>query len=95
MAATKTLSLPEKFDFSYNKVFSKEYQAIFESPTGVNKIVLDFNRVNYLDSSALGMMVLLQKKAKVAKIDVAIVGAKSTAEEILKMANFAKLYRFE
>jgi anti-anti-sigma regulatory factor len=49
----------------------------------------------YLDSSALGMMVLLQKKAKTANIAVAIRGAKSTAEDILKMANFHKLFSFE
>lgn len=95
MAETKVMSLPERFDFSYNKTFSKQYQAIFEAPQGVGKIVLDFSRVMYLDSSALGMMVLLQKKAKAVKINVAVRGAKNTAEEILKMANFHKLYSFE
>lgn len=95
MAETKVLSLPERFDFSYNKTFSQQYQAIFLDTTGINKIVLDFSRVMYLDSSALGMMVLLQKKAKAAKIAVAIRGAKNTAEDILKMANFNKLYGFE
>ncbi|MGJ8682688.1 STAS domain-containing protein [Paraglaciecola sp.] len=95
MADTKVLSLPERFDFSYNKTFSQQYQAIFNAPEGIVKIVLDFSRVLYLDSSALGMMVLLQKKAKTAKINVAIRGAKSTAEDILKVANFNKLYDFE
>ncbi len=95
MAETKVLSLPERFDFSYNKTFSQQYQDIFNAPSGVGKVVLDFSRVMYLDSSALGMMVLLQKKAKTANIAVAIRGAKSTAEDILKMANFHKLFSFE
>lgn len=92
---TKVMSLPERFDFSYNKVFSKEYQDILASPNGVTAVVLDFSRVVYLDSSALGMMVLLQKKAKNLNIKVVVRGAKNTAEEILKIANFHKLYTFE
>ena len=42
-----------------------------------------------------GACVVMQKKAKNAKISVAIKGAKSTAEDILKVANFNKLYDFE
>ncbi|MDN4502783.1 STAS domain-containing protein [Alteromonadaceae bacterium BrNp21-10] len=91
----KTISLPERFDFSYNRTFSQQYQSIFEEAEAVGKIVLDFSRVRYLDSSALGMMVLLQKRAKELHIVVAVKSAQSTAAEILKMANFQKLYEFE
>ena len=92
---TKTIMLPERFDFSYNKPFSQQYQSILSQPKDVDKIVLDFSRVRYLDSSALGMMVLLQKQAKLHDIVAVVRGAKDTAEDILKMAHFDKLYEFE
>ena len=95
MSVTKSISLPERFDFSFNKSFTEQYQSILAEPENVGKIVLDFSRVVYLDSSALGMMVLLHRKAKALKISAAVKGMRSSAAEILKMANFQKLYLFE
>jgi anti-anti-sigma regulatory factor len=40
----------------------------------------------------LGMMVLFQKKAKGANINVRIRGAKDSAKEILQIANFDRLF---
>jgi HptB-dependent secretion and biofilm anti anti-sigma factor len=58
------------------------------------EIVLDFSQVEYLDSSALGMMVLLQKKASGQNIKVKIKGARGATDDILKMANMQKLFEF-
>ncbi|MBC3765452.1 STAS domain-containing protein [Neptunicella marina] len=88
------MPLPEKFDFGFNKEFMQQYQSGL-SREGVTRIVLDFNRVTYLDSSALGMMVLLQKRAKEKNIRAVVRCAKGTANEVLKMANFQKLFDFE
>jgi anti-anti-sigma factor len=87
----KSLQVPERFDFSYHKQFTEQYQNILEQ-AGITKIALDFSRVNYLDSSALGMMVLFQKKAKSKNINVRISGAKESAREILTIANFDRLF---
>jgi anti-anti-sigma factor len=87
----KSLQIPERFDFGYHKQFTDQYQAIFESES-VTDIALDFSRVSYLDSSALGMMVLFQKKAKGKNISVRIRGAKDNAKEILQIANFDRLF---
>ena len=45
----------------------------------------------YLDSAALGMVVLLKKRAKASGCDVEIVNAKGTALEVLEIANFEKM----
>lgn len=87
----KTLQIPERFDFGYHKNFTEQYQAALTTG-GVTDISLDFSRVNYLDSSALGMMVLLQKKAKAQNINVKIKGAKDNARDILNIANFDRLF---
>lgn len=87
----QSLQIPERFDFSYHKQFTDQYQSILKAD-GVTDIALDFSRVSYLDSSALGMMVLFQKKARSASINVRIRGAKDSAKEILQIANFDRLF---
>ena len=87
----QSLHIPERFDFSYHKQFTEQYQAAL-ARDGISKISLDFSRVNYLDSSALGMMVLFQKKAKSKNIKVFIRGAQESAKEILQIAHFDRLF---
>lgn len=87
----RALQIPERFDFSYHKEFTEQYQQILNSGAP-GDIALDFSKVSYLDSSALGMMVLFQKKAKAANINVRIRGAKDSAKEILQIANFDRLF---
>jgi anti-anti-sigma factor len=91
MSESQKISLPERFDFSFHRQFLALYENAFSSEA-CKHIVLDFSRVNYLDSSALGMMVLLHKKAKLANISTSINGANGTASDILKMTNFHNLY---
>jgi anti-anti-sigma factor len=87
----RSLVIPKRFDFGYHKQFTDQYQAVLDSDD-VTDIALDFSRVSYLDSSALGMMVLFQKKAKSKNINVRIRGAKDSAKEILQIANFDRLF---
>jgi anti-anti-sigma factor len=87
----KTLQLPERFDFGYLSEFTEQYQARLADES-VTEITLDFSRVEYLDSSALGMMVMFQKKAKSQNVPVKIKGAKDSAKDILQVANFDRLF---
>lgn len=87
----KALQIPERFDFGYHKEFTDQYQKLLEDKN-VTDIALDFSRVSYLDSSALGMMVLFQKKAKNQNVSVRIRGAQESAKEILQIANFDRLF---
>jgi len=87
----KSLPIPERFDFGYHKEFTEQYQTLLQD-NSISKIALDFSRVGYLDSSALGMMVLFQKKAKNQNVTVRIRGARENAREILQIANFDRLF---
>jgi len=93
MSQTATITLPNRFDYSSHRQFSQDQTTHLEN-ADVNEIVLDFSRVEYLDSSALGMMVMMQKKATTANKQVCIKGARGSTEEILKMANMQKLFKF-
>ncbi len=87
----KTLQLPERFDFGYHSEFTEQYQTKL-ADENVTAITLDFSRVGYLDSSALGMMVMFQKQAKSQNVPVKIKGANDSAKEILQIANFDRLF---
>jgi anti-anti-sigma factor len=91
LMSEKTLRIPERFDFGYHKDFTEQYQKLLAEPS-VTDITLDFSCVSYLDSSALGMMVLFQKKAKGQNVTVKIKDAKDSAKEILEIANFDRLF---
>ncbi|MCE2572856.1 STAS domain-containing protein [Motilimonas eburnea] len=92
--AQYSIRLPNRFDFHYHKTFNQEIEKLLQSEK-VDLIELDFSQVQYLDSSALGMLVLLSKKnEKRHQAKLVIRGAHGSALDILEMANMAKLYAF-
>lgn len=93
MSEIEIVRLPSRFDYSYHRQFGDQYTPLIDSAV-CKEIVLDFSQVEYLDSSALGMMVLLQKKASGHAIKVKIKGARGATDEILKMANMQKIFEF-
>jgi anti-anti-sigma factor len=93
MSENETLRLPSRFDYSYHRQFGELYAPLIED-VSCTEIILDFSQVEYLDSSALGMMVLLQKKCSSCNKKVKIKGARGATDEILKMANMQKIFEF-
>lgn len=93
MPDVEVLRLPSQFDYSFHRKFSEMYTPLIEHGT-CRQVVLDFSDVDYLDSAALGMMVLLQKKFSANNIQVKIKNARGATEEILRMANMRKLFEF-
>ena len=87
------LSLPSRFDYAYYKKFTEAYMALLHS-VDVNNAILDFSNVEHLDSAALGMMVLMQKKFKEQNKSVKLKGARGSTNDILRMANMNKIFEF-
>ena len=58
------------------------------------KLVLDFAKVEFLSSSALGMLITLRKKALAIKGKVAICGIKPQLKEAFKITRLDKLFDF-
>ena len=93
MADVETLILPNRFDYSYHRKFDAESIPLFESNT-CKEIVLDFSDVEYIDSAAIGMMVLLQKKCVNSQKLVKIKGVHGMTADILDMAHMKKIFEF-
>lgn len=85
---TVTVKVDGRFDFSVHKDFRNTYKEYDSS--------MDF-RVNlssteYLDSSALGMLLLLKKHAE---SDVVIEQPNDEVKRVLTIANFDKVFKIE
>lgn len=88
MSSDHTIVLPESFDYEYSKELLETYPGIFAKS---HTVILDFSRVTVLDSSALGMLVLLHKKACEVNLKLIIRGARNEAADVLRMANMQKI----
>lgn len=92
MADLHVIRLPNRFDFSQHKIFTQQADVALQS--GARQLEIDFSQVQYLDSSALGMLVLLSKKASAQQVSIQLKGAQGTALDILMMANMQKIFSF-
>ncbi len=58
------------------------------------KLLLDFIRVKFLSSSALGILVTLRKKMDAIKGELVICGMNKELRKVFKITNLDKLFKF-
>lgn len=87
-----TLKISGRFDFSLHNEFRSAYKDLSVT-AGV--YVVDLGQTEYLDSSALGMLLLLKEHAEANSSSVKIKNASSEIREILNIASFDKLFTLE
>jgi len=80
-----------RFDFSAHREFKVAYSELLPQKN-LNRLVLNFADVIYLDSSALGMLLLLKERAEVEHKVVELSRANSTIKQIFDISNFGKLF---
>ena len=89
--AHAVLRLAGRFDFKAHREFRDAVDSLL-GQAGVRPLQVDLGEVSYLDSSALGMLLMLRDKAKAANKDVALIGVKGSVRQVLDIANFSKLF---
>jgi len=88
-----TIRLQGRFDFNAHRDFR---EAVDTSLAAVGKsIVVDFGGVDYLDSSALGMLLMLRDRTKGAGREVRLTGCRGAVKQVLDIANFSKLFAID
>ncbi|WP_424193819.1 STAS domain-containing protein [Ampullimonas aquatilis] len=85
------LSLDGRFDYGGHKEFRSAYEELL-SQSACKEIVIDMQKVEYVDSAALGMLLLLRDRAKSAGKSIVIAGCHGVALQVLEVANFNKLF---
>lgn len=87
-----TISIEGRFDFSAHQEFRDCYEQADFEPTSY---VVDLNRTTYLDSSALGMLLLLRDHAGGDNAEVKIVNCNRDVKKILTISNFEQLFTIQ
>ncbi|WP_260955409.1 STAS domain-containing protein [Pseudomonas citri] len=84
-----TISIKGRFDFGRHQEFRESYERLNKTP---NSIVVDLKDATYLDSSALGMLLLLRDHAGGDDSNIRVVNSNSDVKKILAISNFDKLF---
>ncbi len=85
------LALKGRFDFTCHRGFKQAYEDAFAGGD-TKEVVVDLREVEYLDSSALGMLLLLRDKGKSMGKPVSLANCTGTVRDVLRVANFDKLF---
>ncbi|MDI1301101.1 MAG: STAS domain-containing protein [bacterium] len=87
-----TIRIKGRFDFSTHQDFRSAYES---APATLDSFVVDLREATYLDSSALGMLLLLRDHAGGDSGRVRIVNCNSDVKKILAISNFEQLFTIQ
>lgn len=83
------ISVDGRFDFSAHQEFRDSYESLVERP---ERYRVDMRDTSYIDSSALGMLLLLRDHAGGDNADIRIVNCNPDVRKILAISNFEQLF---
>ncbi|MBM3226449.1 MAG: STAS domain-containing protein [Candidatus Tectomicrobia bacterium] len=86
-----TIDISGRFDFSVHSEFRKVYEQV----PGAAQYVIDLRQTEYVESSALGMLLLLREHAGGDRAQVKIVHCRPEVKKILTIANFHQLFQLD
>ncbi len=93
-ANTCIIRLNGRFDFAWFARFRELYEPALTN-ANIREIQVNFAEVNYIDSSALGMLMLLKEKADSAGKKIRLVQVHGLARELLTIANFQSKFSMD
>lgn len=88
------LAMSGRFDFNSNRDFRKAYEEGMKRFAS-GPIEIDFHGVDYMDSSALGMLLLFKERAEEHERSISLVNCQESVREILDVVNFGKLFSIQ
>ena len=84
-----TIAIKGRFDFSKHQAFREAYEkCALTSP----QVVVDLKEATYLDSSALGMLLLLRDHAGGDNAEIRVINSNPDVLKIFNISNFDKLF---
>lgn len=93
-AGKVVIKLQGRFDFNTHREFRASYEPLL-GDTDVSTVSVDFSDVVYLDSSALGMLLMLRERLAAQGVGVCLTGVAGGVKQVLDIANFSKLFQIE
>ncbi|MDQ0702659.1 anti-anti-sigma factor [Pseudomonas sp. W3I7] len=84
-----TIKVKGRFDFGSHQAFRDAYERFYKVP---EIYVVDLKDATYMDSSALGMLLLLRDHAGGDNAEVQVINSNTDVRKILGISNFDKLF---
>lgn len=84
-----TITVSGRFDFSSHQDFIKAFK---DHPKGEKNFVVDLSSAEYMDSSAMGMLLQMREHSAKACDCMVLANGNEVIQEILRIANFGKLF---
>lgn len=88
---TVTIKVMGRFDFSTHQDFVQSYKTY---PKGERRFVVDLAGAEYMDSSAMGMLLQLREYNKQGT-QVILQSGNEAVSDVLRIANFGKLFAIQ
>ena len=88
------IAMSGRFDFQVHRDFRDAYTPVLDN-AAVREIEIEMSKVDYLDSSALGMLMLLNERAKAANKPVSLLNTSGVVSQVLEVANFSRIFNIK
>ncbi len=86
-----TVRMEGRLTFEHHQSFKTTVYPFLEEE-GVKEVIIDLGGVTYMDSSSLGMLLLLRERAETKSIKVALRRPSPSVTTILKVVQFDRLF---
>ncbi|MBA1446254.1 MAG: STAS domain-containing protein [Chromatiales bacterium] len=86
------ISINGRFDFSQFAGFRDAYT---KEDAPFCRFEIDLSNALYMDSSALGMLLVLRERAGGPKADITLIGFNDDIEQILNVSRFENLFKLK
>lgn len=83
------LDLEGRFDFGARKVFKDTVERV--QGEGCLHIIINMERVSFVDSSALGLLVIAHQNLKIKQSQLSLVNPQPYVRQVLDLANVPKM----
>jgi anti-anti-sigma factor len=87
-----TITIEGRFDFSSHQSFRETYELLSSKPA---RYVINMEQTSYLDSSALGMLLLLRDFAGGEDASISVLNCNEDVKNILSISNFDQLFTIQ
>lgn len=88
------IKMAGQFNFQVHRAFKDAYTALLDN-AAVSEIEVEMSKLDYMDSSALGMLMLLNERAKAVNKSISLLNATGVVSQVLEVANFGKIFNIK
>ncbi|MCK4743221.1 MAG: STAS domain-containing protein [Sulfuriflexus sp.] len=85
------INIIDKFDYGVHREFREAYKNSDSS----SEFIIDMSQTSYMDSSALGMLLLLREHSGNDSSKISITGCTAEIRNILKISKFQNLFNIK